>query len=66
MARISGSALRRHFGAVQAEASLIAACQQNFGLIEAKALDRYAATPQIPVMLAPADFVAVKALAEAA
>jgi hypothetical protein len=66
MARISGSALRRHFGAAQAEASLIAACQQNFGLIEAKALGRYAATPQIPVMLTPADFVAVKALAEAA
>ena len=66
MARIAGSALRRHFGAAPAEASLIAACQQNFGLIEAQALDRYAAAPQIPVMLSPADFVAAQALAPAA
>ena len=65
IARISERALCERFGAETNEASLISACQANFGLIEAKALARYAVRPEVAVLLAPADFGTVDALAEA-
>ena len=65
IAHISERTLHQRFGADPDEASLLGACQAHFGLIEAKALANYAATPEIPVLLAPADFGAVDALAEA-
>ncbi|MDM0034035.1 hypothetical protein QTI33_18015 [Variovorax sp. J22P271] len=64
IAHISERALRECFGAHPDEPGLISACQANFGLIEAKALARYAARPGAAVLLAPADFGAVDALAE--
>jgi len=67
IARISERALRERFGADADadEASLIGACQAHFGLIETQALANYAATPAVPVLLTPADFGRVDALAEA-
>lgn len=65
IARISERALRERFGADPDEASLIDACQAHFGLIETMALASYAETPEIPVLLTPADFGRVDALAEA-
>ena len=65
IARISERALRQRFGAETDETSLLGACQAHFGLIEAKALASYAARPEVPVLLLPADFGAVDALAEA-
>jgi hypothetical protein len=65
IARISERALRQRFGAETDEASLLGACQFHFDLIEAKALASYAARPEIPVLLGPADFGAVDRLAEA-
>jgi hypothetical protein len=56
MARISEEALKEVFHASGEEASLIGACQANFGLIEAKALARHRAAPSRAVVLSTADF----------
>lgn len=56
IARISEITLHQSFGADIDEASLVGACQAHFGLIEAKALEHYAATPEVPVLLEPVDF----------
>jgi len=56
IARISENTLHQRFGADDDEASLIGACEAHFGLIEAKALARYAAMPEVAVLLEPADF----------
>ena len=65
IARISEHTLHQSFGADADERSLIGACQAHFGIIEATALAHYAATPQVPVLLAPDDFGLIEELAAA-
>jgi hypothetical protein len=57
MARISDDALRELFAAgADNEKSLLDACETHFEAIEAKALERYRASPSIAVTLTTADF----------
>ncbi|MGJ7506834.1 hypothetical protein ACSFBL_05245 [Variovorax sp. GT1P44] len=56
MARIADDALDEVFGAGNDETGLLDACEANFQAIESKALERYRASPYLPVTLAAADF----------
>lgn len=54
--RVSEEALQDHFGATTVPKSLVDAYRANSGAIDAKALDRYAASGGQPVILTSADF----------
>ncbi|RYF72793.1 MAG: hypothetical protein EOO22_10130 [Comamonadaceae bacterium] len=56
LVEIGESALRDLFGARGGPADLLAACELHFPLIEAKALELYAAAPGCPLVLHSADF----------
>ncbi|MDM0074056.1 hypothetical protein QTH90_06665 [Variovorax sp. J2P1-59] len=65
MARIADDALHNLFGARDDETSLLDACEAHFDVIEAKAVERYRASPATPVTLTAIDLEASAPLSEA-